>query len=176
MALYRDPVKGLIFRSGKLATSEDCCCTQKGAMCMCEDTQDLQRGCYNNVTVEEAENYNGIYLGDGTECSDDIGISCQNNDDPGPCHPENTCETPTNCLSQFWRVRETVYNVYYGSGNVCDLPLAIDVGPWRGYVGFMVLEFLCDGVWTTMESWTTSSASDSHTLDTVYKTNCTDCP
>ena len=173
MALYRDPVKGLIFRSGALATSEDCCCVPEGAMCICEASQDYEPGCYENVTAELAEAEGGIYLGDGTECSDAIGMSC--GDDPGPCYPDDTCETPTNCSTQFWRVLETVYPYYYQSGTICDLPEEI-ITEWQGYVGYMALQFLCDGVWTTMETWTTSSGTNTHTLDTVYKTDCTDCP
>jgi len=173
MALYRDPVKGLIFRSGALATSEDCCCEQKGAMCICEGSQDYNPGCYENVTAAQAEEDNGIYLGDGTQCSDAIGMSC--GDDPGPCNPEDTCFQPGNCLSQFYRIRETGHNSYYGSGTICDLPPGISIS-WHGYVGYMALEFLCDGVWTTMESWTTSPIFIYHAFNPNYKNNCTDCP
>lgn len=173
MALYRDPVKGLIFRSGALATSEDCCCLLEGAMCICEDGLDFDPGCYENVTAELAEEEGGIYLGDGTKCSDAIGISC--GDDPGPCNPEDTCDAPFNCLSQFYRIRETGYNASYGFGTICDIPPGVNI-LWQGYVGYMTLEFLCNGVWTTMETWTTSPISPNHLFNSNYKVNCTDCP
>ena len=55
-----------------------CCgeCVEIGAMCITEDQQDLQRGCYENVTAAEAENDNGIWLGAGTTCDDTTGVGC----------------------------------------------------------------------------------------------------
>lgn len=54
-----------------------CCdCIETGAMCITVDQQELQRGCYENVTAAEAENDNGIWLGAGTDCENVSGAGC----------------------------------------------------------------------------------------------------
>lgn len=53
-----------------------CCCTceQVGAMCICDDSQEYNPGCYENVTAQEAEEADGIWMGAGSTCSD--GSAC----------------------------------------------------------------------------------------------------
>ena len=54
-----------------------CCdCVETGAMCITFASQEYEPGCYENVTLQEAENESGLWLGAGTDCGNVSGSGC----------------------------------------------------------------------------------------------------